>query len=96
MAADATGKHCRPSTVSVWGGIAVCAKLSAQQLLMLWVSVTLRTTYSNKSTAIEPSLDRVPFQINRDLLHSKQVHLLGHLLTGSPVDSCCSVGIQGP
>ena len=96
MAAGATGKHYRPGTVSVWGGIAVCGTLSAQQLLMLWVLVTLRTTYSNKSNAIEPSLERVPFKINRDLLHSKQVHLLGHLLKGSPVDSCCSVGIQGP
>lgn len=81
--------------MSVWGGIAVCGTLSAQQLLMLWLLVTLRTTYSNKSTVIEPSLDRVLLKINRDLLHSKQVHLLGHLLMGSPVDSCCSVGIQG-
>ena len=59
------------------------------------VSYAPRTTYSNKSTVIEPSLDRVLLKMNRDLLHSKQVHLLGHLLMGSPVDSCCSVGIQG-
>jgi hypothetical protein len=80
----------------MWAGSVLGDKLGAQQLLMLCMSVTLRTTYSNKSTVIKPRLDRVRFNTIRDLLHSKPSQLLGHLLLGSPADSCCSVGIQGP